>query len=349
MLEAIDPTEAKRRAGVRAAKPTGNCRGGLGAEPPCWDPRVGAGGAVVAKLGAPMRTALFSILFLVGCNSAGDGAAAPASASASATAAASASAKPALPVAVPVPAAEVAKVVNPNGEQPYAGPKGTLKGVIRYKGDPAPSAQTSSYPPRCGEAAATYGKRFRVGQDGTLADVLVAVTGYRGFVPAAEEAEKITIHGCATARRTIAMAFGQRLEVANLDKVESYMPYLDGGVARAVMVAVPGGEPIKLYPQAAGHYMLRDQLPKPFLTADVFVLAYATHDVTGLDGQYEIKGIPVGKVKVDAFLPAADVTTGQTVDIKEGDNTLDLTIEWPAPKPAASGSAKAGAPAPKKP
>ena len=107
------------------------------------------------------------------------------------------------------------------------------------------------------------------------------------------------------------------------------------------MVAIPGGDAVKYYPQEPGHYMLRDQLPKPFLTADVFVLKYATHDVTGLDGQYEIKGIPVGKVRVDAFLPVIDKSSGQHIEIKAGDNTLDLTLEYkkdkkpskPAPAP----------------
>lgn len=233
------------------------------------------------------------------------------------------------PVGVPVPPADVARVVNPKGEAPYKGPVGKLKGTVRFKGDPPP-ASGLSFPSKCSEAAATYGKKFRLGQDSTLADVLVAVTGYQGFVPAASEVAKITLHGCAPAKRTIAMAFGQRLEVFNLDKVQTYMPYLEGAKAGVVMVAVPGGDSVKLYGHQAGHYELRDQLPKPFLTADVYVLAYATHDVTGLDGQYEIASIPVGKVKVNAFLPAIDTTVGQEVEIKEGENTLDLVLEWHA-------------------
>jgi hypothetical protein len=67
---------------------------------------------------------------------------------------------------------------------------------------------------------------------------------------------------------------------------------------------------------------VRDQLPNPHLVADVFVLAYATHDVTGLDGQYEIKGVPTGKVKLSAFLPAINKVVEKVIDVREGTNTL---------------------------
>lgn len=265
------------------------------------------------------------------------------SAGTSASAAATGSVAKGSVVAIPIEPDKVAKVVNPKNETPYSGPVGTLRGVVRIKGDPPPDTGLT-FPAGCGEGAATYGKLFRTGQDGAVADAMVAVTGYQGYVPAGAEAEKLTIHGCAFARRTMAVAFGQRIEVSNLDKMESYMPYLDGAPFRAVMVAMPGGDSVKFYPQEPGHYMLRDQLPKPFMTVDVYVVAYATHDVTGLDGQYEIKGIPVGKVRANAFLPAINKATESFVEIKPGDNTLDLVLEYKKPEPE-----KAGAEAEKKP
>lgn len=260
-----------------------------------------------------------------GCGGEGKGTAPAGSA---APAVASAPAKPQVPVAVPVPPEVIAKVVNPKAEAVYSGPTGTLKGRVRIKGDPPPESGLTFPVGKCGEAAATYGRLFRVGQDGALADALVTVVGYSGFVPEKEEAEKITLHGCAFSRRTLTLTFGQRVEVANLDPVESYMPFLDGGSARAVMVAVPRGDAVRLYPQQPGHYMLRDQLPKPFLTADVFVLKFPTHDVTDLDGTYEIAGIPVGKVMVVAYLPALHDEVKQEIEIKPGENTADLELSF---------------------
>jgi hypothetical protein len=238
------------------------------------------------------------------------------------------------PIGIPFPVEAIVKAVNPKGVAPYAGPTGTLKGTIHVEGDAPPEVPGLKIPSKCAEASATYGKLFRVGLGKTLADVLVAVTGYEGFVPAAGEAMKMTIHGCAMAKRTIAMTYGQRLEISNLDTLESYMPYLDGAPTESILVAVPGGPFVKLYPQQPGHYLVRDQLPNPFFTADVFVVAYSTHDVTGLDGQYEIKNVPVGNVTVNAFLPAlpSKVAEKKVIEIKPGENKLDFTIKFDAKK-----------------
>jgi hypothetical protein len=235
-----------------------------------------------------------------------------------------------IPIGVPFPAAAIVKTLNPKGVAPYSGPTGTLKGTVHVAGDAPPSVPGLKIKTKCSEAAAAYGKLFRVGLDKTLADVLVAVTGYEGIVPAASDTVKLTIHGCALSRRTVAAAYGQRIEISNLDPLEAFMPYLDGAPTESILVAFPGGPPIKLYPQQPGHYLIRDQLPNTYFTADVFVLAYATHDVTGLDGQYEIKNIPVGKVKVNAFLPvlARRPAEEKAIEIKEGENKLDFTIKF---------------------
>lgn len=230
-------------------------------------------------------------------------------------------------IGLPLPADAILKVVNPNGEAPSTRPSGTIKGKVRIEGT-APPDTGEKIPSKCGEAAATFGKLFRVGLDKALADVLVAATGYEGFVPEREPSAKITIHGCALQKRTMAVTFGQNVAVSNLDTLDPYMPYLDGAPRKAALVAVPNGDPVKLYPIAPGHYLLRDQL-NDFMRAEVFVVAYATHDVTGLDGQYVIKDVPVGKVKVSAFLPALGAPVEQLLDVKPGDNPLDFTFTYP--------------------
>ena len=106
------------------------------------------------------------------------------------------------------------------------------------------------------------------------------------------------------------------------------MPNLEGAPFMAVLVAVPQGDPVKFFPPQAGYYELVDKMPKPFLKAGVFVLKFATHDVTGLDGKFEIKGIPVGKVLTAALLPAIDQDVKKEIEIKEGDNTLDFELNF---------------------
>jgi hypothetical protein len=285
----------------------------------------------------------------------------PAPGSAAAPASATAAPKPAW-IGIDRSAEQVEAVLNPKKQPAYAGPVGTLRGRITIVGDPAPETR-HGYASECAGAAAIYGKAFRTGQvagggEGLpVADVLVAVTGYEGFVPPLEPAVKVTIGGCAFDRRTYALAYGQRLEVRNEDAKLSFMPYLMGAPLRAYMVAMPKGNPVKLYPLEPGatRYLLRDQMDRPYMAAEVYVLKYATHAVTGLDGLYEIARIPTGKVRVDAFLPSIDRTEGKEIEITEGVNQLDLELRFDAKKdrvvelpldpliPAAP-SASAGAP-----
>ena len=233
--------------------------------------------------------------------------------------------------------AQVAKLVNPKGEAPYAGPTGKVTGLVRWVGEAPPPSGLAFPKGKCPDAESAYGKKARVSPSGGVADALVAVTGYAGFVPAHGEAAKLTLHGCAPNRRTVAMTVGQRLEVANLDPLESYMPFLENAPTSAVLVAIPRGEPVRLYPHKLGRFQLKDQLPKPFLAVDVYVLKYATHDVSDLEGRFTVERVPVGKVKVNAFLPSLDLVEEKEIEVKEGENTVDFALEW-------KGEADAGAP-----
>lgn len=281
-----------------------------------------------------MRAATVALLGAIGCQSGNTtggspaGSAAPAASAApgAGSAAAAASAMPAPELSLT--SESVLKVMNPKRREPYSGPTGTLRGRVTIKGDPPPDTGLSFPVGKCGEAAATYGRLFRVGQQRALADALVTVVNYSGYVPEREEAEKVTIHGCAFSSRTVAMTFGQRLEVANLDPLESYMPNLEGAPFMAVLVAMPQGDAVKFHPPQPGYYHLVDKMPKPFLKSEVFVLKFATHDVTGLDGQFEIKNIPVGKVLTAALLPAIDQDVKKEIEIKEGDNKLDFELTF---------------------
>jgi hypothetical protein len=116
------------------------------------------------------------------------------------------------------------------------------------------------------------------------------------------------------------------LQVFSKDK-DAYVPVLLGGQQKAQLLALPGGAASELFPQHPGRFMLSDSI-KVFMYADVYVLKYATHAVTGLDGRYEIDGIPVGEVKVNAVLPSTGATVEKTVRIEAG-KVIDLNLEIP--------------------
>lgn len=281
-------------------------------------------------MGALRSTAAISIChlaaasLLVGCPSNPSGTSG--SASSSGTAATTTSAAPPA-----TGSASAAPTASASGPKPYEGPTGTVKGVITIDGDEAPRT-SFTYPADCEGAAGTYGKLFRVGQDGQLADAIVAVTHYDGFVPPKTKPVDITIKNCQYSQRSIALTDTQFLSIRNLDGGTTYIPHLDGARLPATIVAVPKGPAVEIYTRGQGRYWLRDQMTRPFMMAHVFHFPYSTTDVTGLDGRYEIPGIPVGKAKINVFLPQTKtmLSKSQEIEVAPGDNTVDLTLTFDA-------------------
>ncbi len=248
--------------------------------------------------------------------------------------------------ATPIPAASVAKMVNPQNLPAYAGPTGSVEGTITVTGDPAP--ETPGDFSRCPDAASVYGHAFRDGKTPAgsrwLADAVVAITGYSGFfVPEQQDVESLTITGCAFDRRTVTMTFGQRLEVKNLTN-DFWTPKLDPPQATMMMMATPHGDPVKLYPKQAGHYHLIDH-DRKYAVDDVYAFRHSLHTASKVGGTYRIDGVPVGKLKVNAFHPAMrDTEAVKEIEITAGGVArADLELVYKTP-PDAGAPVDAGPP-----
>lgn len=229
---------------------------------------------------------------------------------------------------LPVDPAAISKIVNPKGEPAYSGPSVTVRGTVRVKGDPPPELPEilRQIPESCSEAKSMYGKLFREGPGRTLADVFVAVTGYEGYVPAQSDSVSVEASGCAWSTRTVGLTLGQRIDILVKDR-RAYVPELRGGRLDVQLIAMPGTNGT-LFPEAPGRYVLIDSM-RIFAQADTLVVKYATFDVTGLDGKFEIPRVPVGKVQVNAILPAAFITSEKTLVLEQGkDATLDIELEF---------------------
>lgn len=245
-------------------------------------------------------------------------------------AAPSASALPA-PVASGFPAPDlVSEQVNPSRQEAYDGPVGTIRGRVVATGD-APIDQPSvvaQIPANCPKASAPYAKLFREGPNRALADVLVTATRYSGYVPEKESAVRIEADGCFWGTRTIAVTFGQRLEIVSKDD-KSYVPELLGEPGQPQIIATPHGAATStVLPTQPGRFVLVDNL-RLFMTAEVLVLKYPTHAVTGLDGRFEIPNVPVGTVTISSYLPQTQATAERTVKVEAGKVTDELTFELP--------------------
>ena len=235
---------------------------------------------------------------------------------------------------VMIPDEQIQEALNPSHEKPYSGPIGSVHGVVRVTGDTSPELPevlAKIRPGKCDDARAFYGKLFREGPNRELGDVLVAVTDYKGFVPPKSKGRTVLARGCAFDSRTIALTFGELLAVANKSQ-DAFIPRLLGASQPALLVAVPGGEPVKIYPQQVGQYSLEDQT-HIFAKADVFVLKYPTTAVTGIDGAFDIGDVPAGDVTVTAYLPATKQQVSQRVKVVAGEaTTVGLTIPFEMPK-----------------
>ncbi|HEX2735907.1 MAG TPA: hypothetical protein VHM70_30110 [Polyangiaceae bacterium] len=220
----------------------------------------------------------------------------------------------------------IARITNPSNRPPYTGATGSVVGVVKMTGDaPTPlDLQGFSIPEgRCDGARALYASAFREGPGRTLADALVAVTRYDAYLPPPSAPIRVEMKDCGFSTRTIALMFGQTLRVANVGG-EAGAPDLLGQRSAALLVAVPGGDPIDLHPQQVGLHRLIDRSHQ-FAFADVYVLPYPTFAVTGLDGRFEITGIPVGTVKLNALLPANGATVERDVTITK-DGKVDVGV-----------------------
>lgn len=227
------------------------------------------------------------------------------------------------------PAEEIRKVVNPRGLESYSGPTGSVSGVVRITGDQAPDLPEvlAKMEDKCDLSRSMFGKVFREGDGRTLADVLIAVTEYEGYVPAKGTDVPIWAKGCAWESRTIAMTYGQRLSIDGADN-RPYVPEILGQEMPAQLFVLPTAPPVKLPPKTPGRKKLVDSM-RLFNVAELFVLPYATVDVTGLDGKFRIDGIPVGKVKINALLPQTGAVQGEEITIEEGKVTeVDFELSF---------------------
>lgn len=245
-------------------------------------------------------------------------------------------------------------MVNRDKLPAYEGPVGSIEGTITVIGDPAPLTPNDFS--RCPDAEKMWGHAFREGPPDAagarpLADALVVVTGFKNFyVPEKREAEEVRIERCVTSTRTIAMTFGQRLEVKNLSN-DFWTPILEPGQAHILMMATPNGDPVKIYPKRQGTILLHDR-DRQYANVDGFVLLHPLHATSSTTGYYRIDGVPVGTLKVSTLHPQipgippnANATAEQEVAVAAGVvHKVDLVLKNVARDAGASAQGDASIP-----
>lgn len=232
-------------------------------------------------------------------------------------------------------AAKVNEIINPSKLPPYQGPTGSVEGTIVVRGAPPPATTGKRADfSKCPEAAAVYGSAFRVGaavgEGRTLADAIVAVTGYEGFVPAKSDHVETSFDACAYDRRTVLLTFGQRLDVYNRSKKQIVTPDIDGQPVLALRIAAPHSvSPVHLFPPNPGRFHLIDRGVLGYVDVDVYVLMHPLHATTSIEGTYRIDGIPAGKATVNVAHPAFGGDAAKEVAVAANVVTrVDLVLSY---------------------
>lgn len=214
----------------------------------------------------------------------------------------------------PVPTASVAKMVNPDNLPVYTGETGSVEGTVTITGDPpVPTPFDFSM---CRDAEKMYGVSFRKNERDELADAIVVVTGYKGFLPEKSDSKLVTIEGCGYTQRTVTLTFGQRLDVKNLSK-DFWSPVLEPNASSVMMMAVPNGDPVKIYPKKPGHWLLLDH-DRKYVVVDVYAFLHPLHTATDVNGHFRIDGVPVGHLSLGVTHPRFDAVAKLDIDVKPG-------------------------------
>jgi len=210
---------------------------------------------------------------------------------------------------------------------------GTLKGKFVYDGKaPAAVALDTAKDPLCGQKL--FDEQLMVGKDGGLANVVVYVRtkGVKvnpDYAKAAKADAVLDNKGCHFVPHIVPMLTTQALVIKNSDKTshntncnpigdQPFNPVIPAGTDVKQMFkkvqAIPQPVACNIHPWMKAYVLPRDN---PYVA------------VSGADGSFEIKNLPVGELEFQAwqeksgYLNAPGWTTGRfKKTIKAGDNDL---------------------------
>ncbi len=185
-----------------------------------------------------------------------------------------------------------------------AGPKSSIKGKVAFAGAaPAAKKLDRASDPFCAKTEAVD-QSVVVNENKTLANVWVKVVGAPdGEAP--KDAAAISQTNCTYEPRVTGVVAGQKVAIKNGDQtLHNVHTYRGAGTVfnlaqppgspdlKKKMKAAKAGEPSEIKFKCDVH---------PWMTAFVGVHNNGLHAVTGKDGAFEIKDVPVGKYTIEAW------------------------------------------------
>jgi plastocyanin len=183
---------------------------------------------------------------------------------------------------------------------------GAISGTVTLEGSPPVSKPIDmSAEPYCDKLnpAPVFPQQVVTGKGGTLANVVVYIKDFPAeyIVDAPPAAATLSQRGCIYDPHVVALRVGETLEIKNEDQATHNILAMPTQNPRWNRSETPGAPPIEetfAVPELA--IPLRCNV-HPWMKSYVFVFSHPYFAVTGQSGQYELRNVPAGIYKVDAW------------------------------------------------
>ncbi|HCU24426.1 MAG TPA: TonB-dependent receptor [Deltaproteobacteria bacterium] len=198
---------------------------------------------------------------------------------------------------------------------PAAGGTGTIKGKVSFTGTaPDMPELNREADPFCAKTP-MKDQEIVVNSNGTLKNVALVVQGATAAAPAEAVTSEIDQNNCMYAPRVITAAFGQTVKIVNSDPIlHNVHTYADSKTL--FNRAQPKGSPAidKTFSKDDGSVVKFKCDVHPWMTGWLVLGDNALTAVTGDNGEFEIKNVPAGTYKIQAWQE------------KYGPKTMDVTV-----------------------
>ena len=182
---------------------------------------------------------------------------------------------------------------------------GTVRGVVRFEGEPPPRKEIGTGGiPACEQHDEPLRTEAVLVRDGKLENAFVHVKkGLAGWEipPAEEEQHVIDQVGCRYTPHVSVMRAGQTLSVRNSDPETHNVHITARRNSNSVnLTQGPGTDPLRLDFERREHLVHLQCDLHPWMHAWLHVSDHPFYDLTGVDGAFEIAGLPPGTYTLEA-------------------------------------------------
>src|ERR1700752_1021296 len=226
---------------------------------------------------------------------------------------------------------------------PYAGPTGTVSGVISFNGTPpAPKKIDTTADPVCGQKNPNLTTDDTMVKDGKLAHTFIyikdgTVEGGKKLGdyswPVPPEPVKLDQNGCHYAPHVLGIMVNQKISITNSDATQHNIHPTPKLNTEWNQTQANGAPPIeKTFGRAEVLIPVKCN-QHPWMKAYIGVMKYPMYAVSAADGTFTIPKVPAGKYTIVAW------REGQTPE----EQTMEVTVTASAPGKADFAFPKAGA------